>query len=278
MRRIGTRGPARRARPRAAGAGIGVEPVRGLRDRGEPRRRGAARLDPARARDLPGVPGARSSTPPTGATSTPSPTARTAGRATRSCATLPTTGPRPRWPRSRCAPRASREYDDPLDRRFHAQPNACPACGPRVRLLGRRRARRRRRSWRWRERATPSPRPRARSRRADRRGQGPRRLPPRLRRHVVRGGASAARAQATRREAVRGHGAAISPRRARSRASLPAEEQLLASIERPIVLRAPVAGDPPRTRGGAGQPARRPDARLHAAAPPAARRRPAGRW
>jgi hydrogenase maturation protein HypF len=30
-----------------------------------------------------------------------------------------------------------REYDDPLDRRFHAQPNACPACGPRLRLLGR---------------------------------------------------------------------------------------------------------------------------------------------
>jgi hydrogenase maturation protein HypF len=28
------------------------------------------------------------------------------------------------------------EYEDPLDRRFHAQPNACPVCGPRVRLLG----------------------------------------------------------------------------------------------------------------------------------------------
>jgi hydrogenase maturation protein HypF len=27
------------------------------------------------------------------------------------------------------------EYEDPLDRRFHAQPNACPACGPRARLL-----------------------------------------------------------------------------------------------------------------------------------------------
>jgi hydrogenase maturation protein HypF len=26
----------------------------------------------------------------------------------------------------------AREYADPLDRRFHAQPNACPACGPRV--------------------------------------------------------------------------------------------------------------------------------------------------
>ena len=26
------------------------------------------------------------------------------------------------------------EYEDPADRRFHAQPNACPECGPRVRL------------------------------------------------------------------------------------------------------------------------------------------------
>ena len=30
----------------------------------------------------------------------------------------------------------SREYLDPRDRRFHAQPNACPRCGPRLRLLG----------------------------------------------------------------------------------------------------------------------------------------------
>jgi hydrogenase maturation protein HypF len=29
----------------------------------------------------------------------------------------------------------TREYGDALDRRFHAQPNACPACGPRVALL-----------------------------------------------------------------------------------------------------------------------------------------------
>jgi hydrogenase maturation protein HypF len=27
-----------------------------------------------------------------------------------------------------------REYDDPLDRRFHAQPNACPDCGPQLEL------------------------------------------------------------------------------------------------------------------------------------------------
>jgi hydrogenase maturation protein HypF len=29
------------------------------------------------------------------------------------------------------------EYEDPDDRRFHAQPNACPVCGPQVRLLER---------------------------------------------------------------------------------------------------------------------------------------------
>jgi len=28
------------------------------------------------------------------------------------------------------------EYDDPLNRRFHAQPNACWECGPRVWLVG----------------------------------------------------------------------------------------------------------------------------------------------
>jgi hydrogenase maturation protein HypF len=31
-------------------------------------------------------------------------------------------------------PACAREYGDPRDRRFHAQPNACPACGPRVAL------------------------------------------------------------------------------------------------------------------------------------------------
>ncbi len=28
-----------------------------------------------------------------------------------------------------------REYEDPTDRRFHAQPIACPACGPQLELL-----------------------------------------------------------------------------------------------------------------------------------------------
>ena len=32
----------------------------------------------------------------------------------------------------RCAPACAAEYHDPADRRFHAQPVACPACGPRL--------------------------------------------------------------------------------------------------------------------------------------------------
>ena len=30
----------------------------------------------------------------------------------------------------------AREYDDPADRRFHAEPNACQVCGPQVWLVG----------------------------------------------------------------------------------------------------------------------------------------------
>jgi len=32
-------------------------------------------------------------------------------------------------------PACQKEYDDPMDRRFHAQPNACPECGPEVTLV-----------------------------------------------------------------------------------------------------------------------------------------------
>ncbi|MDD4924087.1 MAG: carbamoyltransferase HypF [Dehalococcoidales bacterium] len=31
-------------------------------------------------------------------------------------------------------PKCQAEYDDPLNRRFHAQPNACPVCGPKLQL------------------------------------------------------------------------------------------------------------------------------------------------
>ena len=32
-------------------------------------------------------------------------------------------------------PDCRREYASPLDRRFHAEPNACPVCGPRLALV-----------------------------------------------------------------------------------------------------------------------------------------------
>ncbi len=34
----------------------------------------------------------------------------------------------------RMCPTCQKEYDDPSDRRFHAQPNACPSCGPALEL------------------------------------------------------------------------------------------------------------------------------------------------
>jgi hydrogenase maturation protein HypF len=34
-------------------------------------------------------------------------------------------------------PVCQREYEDPVNRRFHAQPNACPACGPSLELIDR---------------------------------------------------------------------------------------------------------------------------------------------
>ena len=194
LRRLGKRGAAGRSPPRGA---RGAHPGRArprLRDRPERGRGGAPGLDPARPRHVPGVP-ARGPTRPTGATSIPSPTARTAGPATRSPATCRTTGRPRRWPASRCAPTAGASTRTPLDRRFHAQPIACPVCGPR--------------------RAASRPDRRARAgdagdaigaaargprRRADRRGEGPRRLPPRLRRDVAptRSGASASARGATR--------------------------------------------------------------------------------
>ena len=34
-------------------------------------------------------------------------------------------------------PECRAEYEDPADRRFHAQPIACPRCGPTLQLLDR---------------------------------------------------------------------------------------------------------------------------------------------
>ena len=72
------------------------------------------------------------STQATGGTAIPSQTAPIAAPASPSSPTYPTTGRTPPWRPFRCAALRRREYDDPLDRRFHAQPNACPVCGPKV--------------------------------------------------------------------------------------------------------------------------------------------------
>src|SRR5260370_37004832 len=37
---------------------------------------------------------------------------------------------------SKACPACREEYENPRDRRFHAEPTACPACGPRLALLG----------------------------------------------------------------------------------------------------------------------------------------------
>ena len=74
-------------------------------------------------------------TPPTGATGTRSSPAPTAARASPSSSRCPTTARRRRWPASPCAPDCAREYADPADRRFHAQPIACHDCGPTLELV-----------------------------------------------------------------------------------------------------------------------------------------------
>ena len=110
----------------------------------------------------------------------------------------PTTGPPPRWPASRCARRARPSTTTPADRRFHAQPNACPVCGPAL-------------AWRrpgrhacWRRAPARARRRRRRpAGRADRGGEGRRRLPPGRRRHRRRRRGRAAPAQAPRRQALR---------------------------------------------------------------------------
>ncbi|MFD5542430.1 Sua5/YciO/YrdC/YwlC family protein, partial [Streptomyces sp. NPDC127079] len=60
---------------------------------------------------------------PTGAPSTTRATGRTAPRAVTTMAAFP------------MCPACAREYEAPADRRFHAQPVACPDCGPRLRLV-----------------------------------------------------------------------------------------------------------------------------------------------
>jgi len=48
---------------------------------------------------------------------------------------IPYDRPKTTMRKFKMCPRCRREYDDPLDRRFHAQPNACPVCGPGLELV-----------------------------------------------------------------------------------------------------------------------------------------------
>ena len=126
-----------------------------------------------------------------------------------------------------------REYDDPGDRRFHAQPNACPACGPQLAL------------WDGRAGAVEAKddgargRRRRSARRPDRGGQGPGRLPPDGGRRQRRGASHAARAQAARGEAVRPDVPARWRTCERVCYVSTAEARLLRSSEAPIVAAAP---------------------------------------
>jgi len=52
---------------------------------------------------------------------------------------IPYDRPKTSMRRFNMCPLCQAEYDDPLNRRFHAQPNACPACGPQVSLWSTRR-------------------------------------------------------------------------------------------------------------------------------------------
>ena len=108
---------------------------RGLLDSREPGGGGRIFADFARRRHLRRLLARLRRLRATGASAIPSPTAPTAARATPSSRTSPTTAPPPPWPPSPCALPAQAEYEDPADRRFHAQPNACAVCGPSLALV-----------------------------------------------------------------------------------------------------------------------------------------------
>ncbi len=112
-------------------------------------------------------------------------------------------------------PACQAEYDDPRDRRFQAQPNACPACGPHLELWDPAGAR----LEALRDRACRGGR--GDSRRPHRGGEGHRRFSSDLRREQRCGGAGTAAAQETRGEAVR----ADVPRPRRRARGLPSERR-----------------------------------------------------
>ena len=96
----------------------------------ERRRGGRLRRRPRRRRHLRRLPRASSATPPTAGTATRSSTAPPAAPATRSSPASPTTAPAPPWPRFAMCDACRAEYEDPADRRFHAEPIACHELRP----------------------------------------------------------------------------------------------------------------------------------------------------
>ena len=122
-----------------------------------------------------------------------------------------------RWRAFAMCDDCARDYHDPASRRFHAEPIACPACGPRLshpvaEIVAALRAG------------------------AHRRAQGHRRLSSAVRRAQRRRRRAAAPAQGPRRQAVRRHGRQRGVGRRWSPRSTTAERALLRSSARPIVL------------------------------------------
>ncbi len=144
---------------------------------------------------LRGLPEASCSHRPTGAIATRLSTAPTAARALRSFKDIPYDRPKTTMAGFQMCPECQAEYDDPLDRRFHAQPTACPVCGPQL----------------WYEengqtpgearRGSPTGPPGAESRQ-NHRGQRPGWVSPGLRCHQSAGRGRAAQAQEAQRQTL----------------------------------------------------------------------------
>ena len=147
-----------------------------------------------RHRDLRGLPARTRRPGRPAATGTPSSTAPTAAPGSPSSATSPTTGRSTTMAPFAMCEACAAEYHDPADRRFHAQPVCCPACGPRLTLDGTAPKTRSTAAA-----ATPPPR-------QDPRDQGPGRLPPGRRRRRRARRRRTPLPQAPRRQALRGHG------------------------------------------------------------------------